>query len=381
MRTRFAIIAVGDFPGRGGGFDSFVTEFAPRAAQFCDVSVYTQEDQMGPPQVSCIAGVQRIGIYRPSGYRGLLSHRSACVKHAVQSGANAVYLLGLVAALAGPCNKVRYPKVTVLVNPDGMEWWRSGYQPWERIVLAGASVVAGLTADVLVCDAQAIARRYLWLRSRRSTLFMPYAVSADLDATDSESVLKSYGLVGNGYYLMVGRCIRENHISDVADWWSRAPTSKKLAIVTDTSSTPISGHSYTDELTAAAKESLGRIVLLGSIYDFSRLNSLRASAFAYIHGHSVGGTNPSLLESMASARPILAHDNEFNREVLGPAGLFFSDRDTLGTALLELERSEQLSEHYAQAVRERVERLYSWPRVMSAFTEQVLPIIARRARS
>lgn len=117
---------------------------------------------------------------------------------------------------------------------------------------------------------------------------------------------------------------------------------------------------------------------MGPVYDWDRLNAVRANAFAYIHGHSVGGTNPSLLEGMACARPIIAHDNEFNREVLGETGIYFDGNDSLSSAVSHLEQNADSCNRLAGAVFERVQELYSWSRVMSIFSDEILPLISSR---
>jgi len=380
MRIHIAIIGVDDFPGRRGGFDSFVSEFAPRAAEYCDVSVYAQQHQPGPIQLSHVLGVERVGVYRPSGYRGLLQHRDACMVHAIRAGATAVYLLGAAVAPVAIWHKIRHPSMLLMINPDGIEWWRSGFRWWERIIMAGSSLSAAMGADMLVCDAQAIARKYLRLRRGRPTIFMPYAVTLANPIADPDDNL-DVGLVRNDYYLMVGRCVRENHIVEVVRWWSHVPTSKKLAVVTDVEHTPVGGHAYAAILCAAVAESQGKVLLTGPVYDIDRLNALRTSAFAYIHGHSVGGTNPSLLESMACARPIIAHDNEFNREVLGTAGMYFDRDKSLSIAVSQLERGSVDPERLGLAARERVQELYSWRHVMGVFCNEILPLIQQQERS
>lgn len=380
MRIHIAIVAVGDFPSRAGGFDSFVSEFAPRAAEYCDVSVYCQERQPGPIRLSQIQGVKRVGVYRLPGYRGLLQHRNRCMVHAIDAGATAVYLLGSTIAPVATWHKMRHPSMLLMINPDGMEWWRSGYRWWERVILAGVSLTAAMGADMLVCDSEAIARRYQPARLGRPTVFMPYAVTAVDHDADPGDVLDS-GLVPNDYYLMVGRCVRENHIVEVVRWWSHVPTSKKLAIVTDFEHTQLTGHAYAATLRAAVAESQGKVLLIGPVYDIDRLNTLRMRAFAYVHGHSVGGTNPSLLESMACGRPIIAHDNEFNREVLGTAGMYFDGYASLSITVSKLERGSVDPEQLGLAARERVQELYSWQRVMGVFCNEMLPLLERRERS
>jgi glycosyltransferase involved in cell wall biosynthesis len=377
VRPQLAIIAVDDYPGRRGGFDSFVSGFAPRACEYCDVTVYCQTGESGHVEESLLHGVRRTAVPRRPGHRGLWLHRRACMAHALSSGASALYLLGSTAVPLAASLAIYRASVSVLVNPDGVEWRRSGYRWWERCALAGMSLSAALGADVLVCDARAIARRYSFLRPGRPTVVMPYAVSVPNQRPTDAATPVPVGILLRDYYLMVGRCVRENQMLRVAQWWDRMPTPKKLAIVTDTAHSPSSGRAYAAALQQTVRESHGRVVLMDPIYDLDRLDAVRANAFACIHGHSVGGTNPSLLEAMACARPIIAHDNEFNREVLGETGIYFDRQDSLSSAVSCLEQHPESCSRLAASVLARVQGLYSWSRTMGIFRDEILPLIAR----
>ena len=377
MKPHIAVIAVGDFPSRRGGFDSFISGFAPRAADLCAMSVYCEAEDQLAPHASQVSGVERIAIYRKPGYLGLAAHRTLCIQHALDQGADAIFLLGATMAPVVILRTAWRRGVRVVINPDGLEWRRSGYRWWERSFYLSASLIAELGADVLVCDSEAIAHRYQRLRGKRPTVFMPYAVSVPERSESWQQNSAEEGVHPGDYYLMVGRCVRENHMLDVAQWWPSMPTHRRLVIVTDTEHVPTSGRYFARALSAAARNAPGKIQLVGPVYDEGKLNRLRTGAFAYIHGHSVGGTNPSLLEGMACRRPIIAHDNEFNREVLGSAGLFFLDRTTLSSALSCLERSEMDASELGILAGIRVQELYSWNRVMEIFERQVVTPLVR----
>ncbi|HEY7823484.1 MAG TPA: glycosyltransferase, partial [Acidimicrobiia bacterium] len=121
--------------------------------------------------------------------------------------------------------------------------------------------------------------------------------------------------------------------------------------------------------------------LLGSIYDTDLLNQLYANARTYIHGHSVGGTNPSLLRAMGAGAPVLAYDCEFNREVTADQALFWSDADSLAVILDEVaegELDEELNEMYA-AGRERIAEHYQWDAVTDDYQALIQQLASKRA--
>ena len=173
-------------------------------------------------------------------------------------------------------------------------------------------------------------------------------------------VLKEFGLESNGYYLLVARLEPENNISMVIEGYlaSKENRRRPLVVVGKTNT------SYGKELVAEyGKESGVRFV--GGIYDFKKLNSIRHFSFTYFHGHSVGGTNPSLLEAMASGCFILAHDNIFNRAVLKENALYYEDSRAV-TALLDSIDSYSKNQKKAFITNnlEEISQEYSWEKLV-----------------
>ena len=107
--------------------------------------------------------------------------------------------------------------------------------------------------------------------------------------------------------------------------------------------------------------------MIGPLYDQAKLTSLRYHSFAYLHGHSVGGTNPSLLEAMGCANLILAHDNAFNRETLGDAGLFFQETMDLKQTLDRIEGGGFDAPRMRAEAKRRASQLYSWPSIIEQY--------------
>jgi glycosyltransferase involved in cell wall biosynthesis len=125
-------------------------------------------------------------------------------------------------------------------------------------------------------------------------------------------------------------------------------------------------NAYVQKLLARASSS---IRFIGTVYDKDRLAALRYYARAYLHGHSVGGTNPSLLEAMACSNLVIAHDNPFNREVLGKAGLFFENREDIAARIQAIDQGQVDVDRLRQGALERIHSKYDWDLIADAYLE------------
>jgi glycosyltransferase involved in cell wall biosynthesis len=158
---------------------------------------------------------------------------------------------------------------------------------------------------------------------------IPYGAHAITDAPTSPLV--DYGLEQGQYLTLIARPVQDNSVLELVRGFSARPRGRRLAV--------LGGYShhvaYHREVMAAASD---EVDFLGAIYDADVVAALRFHCAGYLHGHTVGGTNPSLVEALAAANPVIAHDNKFNRWVAGPAAQYFrcaDDVDRHLTALLE----------------------------------------------
>lgn len=162
------------------------------------------------------------------------------------------------------------------------------------------------------------------------------------------------------YHLIVGRFVPENNFETMIREFMASKSRKDLAIITTAN----------DRFLAKLEEKLHfkqdpRIKFVGTVYDQDLLRKIRENAYAYLHGHSVGGTNPSLLESLSSTKLNLLYDVAFNQEVARQAGLYWSKEPGNLRRLIEKVKvfSQQAVEDFGQAARRRVAHAYSWPRL------------------
>lgn len=267
-----------------------------------------------------------------------------------------VYLLGYSAAPFCLIPRL-FGKVT-LINVDGFEWKRRSYNKLERFLLKRLEHLATKSANYLICDSKAV-QDYYDRRYSARTKFIPH-ISPLIDYANP-SLLNMFGLASQSYYLAVARLDPENNVDMIIDGFVMSNTSRKLVVVGY-----VADKKFGQML---ARKRDGRVVFLGPIWDRSVLAALRLNCFVHIHGHEVGGTNPSLLEALGCSNAILAIDVSFNREVAGDAALYFSDSKELAGLISALESQESMVKRMRIVARERAEKKYSKDLVIGAYTE------------
>ena len=215
-----------------------------------------------------------------------------------------------------------WPKKTVnIVNMDGLEWKRNQYSKLTRSFIKKAEAWAAKHADHLVADSPGMQQYLLETYNKHST-FIPYA--AKIFTRPNSLLLDKFHLNPHQYYLAVARMEPENNIEMIIQGYVNSKQPDPLIIV---------GKLNRFGKAWAKKYATEKIKFLGAVYDKNLLNNLRYFSKLHFHGHSVGGTNPSLLEAMACGCPIAAHDNIFNKAILGNDADFFSSMDEIANLL------------------------------------------------
>ncbi len=353
---KIAIIGSRGIPARYGGFEIFAERLAQRLPKLgIEVEVYCKGALRNLDFSS--SGVKRRFLPCPS-FRSMekLCLSNLAMLRALLSSVDGVLLLGVSGALFVPLLRLLGKKT--VINPDGIEWKRSKWGPVGKAVLKFLEFVGVKTSHKIVADSMNIGK-YIRERYGKEASYIPYGADPPVfSERDWESVKQRFSLKEEGYYIAVGRDVPENNFSMIIQGFLRASTGRKLAIVSDL------GESFRNY----SKEE--RVIFTGPIYERSHLFALRKNAYAHIHGHSVGGTNPSLLEAMASGNLVLAYDVSFNREVLGEAGLYFSSSLQLSKLIEKAEREREklmgsALNYYQQVLNKR----YNWELVARKYAE------------
>lgn len=250
------------------------------------------------------------------------------------------------------------------VNPDGHEWKRG---KWNALIKKYWKLSERLMikhADFVICDSKNI-EAYIqkdYAKYKPKTTFIAYGSDVEKSGLDDKDAkftewMKEKGIEPNEYYLLVGRLVPENNYETVLYEYVKSDSRKKLVLITT-----LAKQSYMDRL----KENTGyveddRVIFAGTVYDSELLKKIRENAYAYIHGHEVGGTNPSLLEALGSTKLNLLLDVGFNKEVGEDGAVYFNKEE--GNLRNIMKQAEAMTEEeilaYEKRAKQRIETEYS----------------------
>jgi glycosyltransferase involved in cell wall biosynthesis len=353
---RVAILGTRGYPSYYGGFETLVRRLAPFLAdRGWDVTVY------GRPGATCVDDPHRdLRIHtvttagRETRSLSTLSYGCTSCLHGTLHKPDIALVMNVANGYWLPLLKSRH--IPVVLNVDGIEWDRDKWGRCAKAVFRTGAQLSARFADTLIFDSRAIEARWR-VDFARDGVFIPYGGDTPIDLP----------LVGNlqhrRYVLMVARLVPENTVSQFLD------TAERLSEVVDVVLVGSSGYGgELDRRAAALAAERERFQWLGHLRDDDMLLSLWQHAGAYFHGHSVGGTNPSLVQAMACGAPIVARDTAYNREVLQGASLLRQPTpQAIGDALLSLLADSDLQERLSRAATARVADEYSWHGVCSSY--------------
>lgn len=211
---------------------------------------------------------------------------------------------------------------TIVTNTDGLEWKRKKYNWFVRQFLKFSERIIISGSNHLIADSMAI-REYIQKKYKRNPHFIPYG--ADPYIPSEKDRISRLGLKPYRYYLMAARLQPDNHVEEIIRGVIHSGTDYPLLIAGNTDS------GYARKI--RRKYQSASVRFAGGIYDQELLNHLRYFSAVYFHGHSAGGTNPSLIEAMAGSCRICAHNNPFNLEVLGRNAFYFSTPEDISKLL------------------------------------------------
>ncbi len=357
-RLRIAMIGTRGVPAAYGGFETAVEEIGRRLVQRGhDVTVYCRRTTAPVPKEYLGMKLVTLPALRHKIFE-TLSHTALSVGHAVtHRKADVAFVFNAANAPFVPVLRLR--KIPSVVHVDGLEWKRDKWGGAGRRYYRFAEEVSVREADALIADAQGIVDYY---REEFSipTERISYGTRV-LKGTPSDR-LSELGLRAGGYHLVVARFEPENHVDVIVEGYRNSGAQLPLVVV---GSAPYAAE-YTNRINdLAAADS--RIRMLGSVWDQDQLDQLYTHAATYLHGHSVGGTNPSLLRAMGAGTRVIAWDVVFNREVLGADGAYFSRSTDLSTLLDDAEAHPDRVASIAAALQLRAAELYNWDSVTASY--------------
>ncbi len=315
MKT-LRILGTRGIPAQHGGFETFAESLALYlVAQGWAVTVYCQPDGDGEVREDSWQGVRLVHIpVKQGGAAGTIIFDWLSTVHASREK-GLVLTLGYNTAVF--CLLYRLMGIVNLINMDGIEWKREKWSSIEKSWLYLNERLGCWLGNHLIADHPEIKAHLVSRVSPNKITMIPYG--ADSIASSDESLLSAYRIKPGQYALVIARPEPENSILEIVEAFSREHRGINLVVLGKYC--PEENEYHKHVITAASDE----VKFIGAIYDKATINALRLYARFYVHGHTVGGTNPSLVEALGASLPVLAHDNKFNRWVAGEGAFYFAD--------------------------------------------------------
>ncbi len=265
----------------------------------------------------------------------------------------------------------------VWVNPDGHEWKRAKWSAPVRKYWKVSEKLMVKNADFLICDSKSI-EEYIHKDYRKynpQTTFIAYGADitpSTLKQDDKKVVdwFNKHDVKLNEYFLIVGRFVPENNYETMIKEFMKSKVNKDLVIITN-----VEKNAFYNSLKEETHfENDKRIKFVGTVYDAELLKFIRENALGYLHGHSVGGTNPSLLEALGSTKINLLYNVGFNKEVGEDSSLYWSLEDgSLANKLNEVEEiSAEKEENFGKLAKQQIIDNYSWEKIVNDYEEQFM---------
>jgi glycosyltransferase involved in cell wall biosynthesis len=363
---RLAILGSRGYPSTYGGYETLVRRLAPYIRdQGHDTWVYGR-GTLGRAVVGDVDGIHTVAARSvdrkslstvTSGLSSALDARRRRFDAAlVLNCANGVWLPVL-----------RHAQIPVAVNVDGLEWERGKWGRVAREVFWRGAKATAKSADVIIADSVEIGRVWADLFGVQSR-FIPYG--ADLVTEMSVDKISALGIAPQSYVLAVARLVPENNVELLLDGLDAVDADVPVVIV---------GSANYDSPVAtrvrAFSDHRPHTHALGHVDDQELLGQLWFHAGVYFHGHSVGGTNPALLQALGAGSPTLALDNPFNREVIGHDDqLLPHDPEAVGAAVVNLLTDGQRRTEFAQRGRTTIAERYLWDDVCASYLEVLVDL-------
>ena len=263
------------------------------------------------------------------------------------------------------------------VNPDGHEWKRAKWNYLIRKYWKFSEKLMVKHADLLICDSKNIESyiRRSYAKYHPATTYIAYgAAEAKKETAETAAKLdawyQEHGVKSGGYYLVVGRFVPENNYETMLREFMESRTDKDFVLITN-----VEHNKFYEKLQAETGfDKDARIKFVGTVYDAALLALIRKNAYGYLHGHEVGGTNPSLLEALGSTDLNLLLDVGFNSEVARDGALYWSkEPGKLGRLLKRAdEMKEAERKELGERAKERIRKDYSWPYIIEKYEKLFL---------
>lgn len=354
---RIAILGTRGIPNHYGGFEQCAEYLAVGLVRRgFQVIVYNSHNH--PYQMNDWNGVQIVHCYDPEykvGTIGQFIYDFNCIRDVRRRGCDVILQLGYTSSSIWGW---MLPKLSVVTtNMDGLEWKRTKFSDPVKRFLLFTEKLGVKFSDHLISDSLGI-QDYLRQKYNANSTFIAYG--ATIFDKPKESQILNYMVSPYDYDMLVARLEPENSIEIILDGVITAKLSRPFLVIGkhETSYGNFLKNKYVD---------YPQIIFVGGVYNIDELNNLRYYSNLYFHGHTVGGTNPSLLEAMASSSLICANDNPFNRYILGDDALYFNDSSQVANTLEYVKYSDPKYQTMIKDNRMKISTIYDWEIIIDQY--------------
>jgi glycosyltransferase involved in cell wall biosynthesis len=355
--VKIAILGTRGIPNHYGGFEQFAEYFSVYLAQRGH-EVYCYNSHNHPYQEKSFHGVHIIHQHDPEyklGTFGQFIYDYNCIIDSRKRDFDIILQLGYTS------NSVWFfllPKKSIIItNMDGIEWKRSKYSRPVQQFLKFAERLAAISSDYLVSDSLGI-QKFLKKRYKKDSTYIAYG--AYPFNNPNEAILKEYEVEKENFNMIMARFEPENNFEMVLDGVTMSRDKKTILVIGNHNT---KHGNYLKE----KYKNHPNIRFIGGLYNMEHLNNLRYFSNIYFHGHSVGGTNPSLLEAMASKALIAAHHNDFNKGILKENGFYFSSPKDVCNILDTIKKNNNLPK--VQNNYEAIVNDFNWDKINGEYLQ------------
>ena len=365
---KIAILGTRGIPNNYGGFEQCAESLSVGLVKKgYDVTVYNPN--FHPYQKEDFNGVKIQNIYSPQNYLGVAASNFVfdylCLKHAVKQKFDIILELGLITA-APAIIFCRKGSSIIVTNLDGLEWKRAKWNPIIRFVTKKLERFGVNSSNYIVADNIAI-QNYVKSRYNKASEFIAYG--AEQVSNLEIATIKKYLIEEGSYILTIARLEPENNIELMCDAYLHSNNDLPYYIIGNHNT------KYGELLKEKYKNT--KIYFLGAIFNKEELDTFRFFAKYYLHGHSVGGTNPALIEAMAASAFVIIHDNPFNKSVVSPNNYSFANKEQL-IELLENEKILSDREKIADENIAIINHSYRWEKIVDQYENYFLRILNKK---
>jgi len=360
---KIGILGTRGIPNYHGGFEQFAEFFASFLSNKGH-EVYVYSSHSHPYTEPTFKGASIIHCYDPEervGTVGQFIYDLNCIRDSRKRDFDILLLLGYTSS------SIWYrwlPKKPIIIsNMDGLEWKRSKYNKWVRKFLKYAEAFAVKRSDYLISDSKGI-QKYLLNEYKKDSKYIAYG--AEKFENPKSSILSDYDLEKYQYNMLIARMEPENNIETILDGAAISKSKNPFLVIGKCENSfgkylmkKFNNHSH--------------IRFLGGIYNLEHLNNLRYYSNLYFHGHSVGGTNPSLLEAMASNALIIAHNNDFNQAILEEDAFYFTQKEEVANFIDTLVNKKDLA-HMITNNYNKIDQQFSWEIINTSYLDYFIEV-------